>query len=123
LPIGAAVVAFGAAFTLGMSTKSSSGTPTGVSLAAPISIPAPQASVPALQRAVSVPSLKPRARPVSRPRTSPGVSVAPAQSTSSASSGITNTPPSGVVHGESNVPSGVVHSSGGGGSGVVHGGN
>jgi hypothetical protein len=124
------VVAFVAALAVGMTTKSSSSPQPATSLARPISIQAPQASVAALARAVPTPGLKPRTPPVKHQQapahTGP---VAPSPSTASApppSAPVIQSPPPGVTHnttgGVVHSPSGVVHSSGGG-SGVVRSGN
>lgn len=126
LPAAAAVVAFVAALGLGTTTKSNSSPQAATSLAPPISIQAPQASVAALERALPTPALKPRTPPVKRQQTP----TVPATSTPSApppSAGVTHSPPTGVTHNQTggvvhNQSGGVVHSSGGG-SGVVHGGN
>ena len=130
LPAAAAVVAFLAALALGMTTKSSSSPQTATSLAPPVSIQAPQASVAALQRAVPTPALKQRTPPAKPHPAAASSTVAPAPSTTSApppSTGVTRTPTGGVIHSPTtgvvhSPSSGVVHNSGGG-SGVVHGGN
>ncbi|HUA07327.1 MAG TPA: hypothetical protein VMB27_25730 [Solirubrobacteraceae bacterium] len=127
LPAAAAGVLFIGAFGLGMATKSSSSPQTATSLASPVSIQASQVTVPALQRDVPTPALKPRRTPVNRHPASPATTptaIAPAVSSPGLSSPPTappapQTPPSRVIHGQSG---GVVSSSGGGGS-VVHGGN
>ena len=130
LPAAAAVVAFGAALAVGMTTKSSPTPQPATSLAAPVSVQAPRASVAALQRAVPTPALKPRPAPAKPKTTStPTTPVAPVQSTPSApppTTGVTHSPTTGVIHtpttGVIHTPTtGVVHSPGG--SGVVHGGN
>jgi hypothetical protein len=124
LPAAAAAAAFGAAFAFGSATKSSPSPQAATSLAPPVTVQAPNASVPALAPDIPTPTLKPRPAPAHKPQSSP------APSTSSPPPSVLPTPPStvngtgGVVHGTG----GVVHSTGGGGTtssgggGVVHGG-
>src|SRR5436305_14598019 len=83
LPAAAAAVAFGAAFGLGTATKSTSSPQTATSLAPPLSIQAPRASVPALDREVQTPALKAR-KPPPRPHTSPSAAPAPVVTVASA---------------------------------------
>jgi uncharacterized membrane protein YgcG len=138
---------FAAALGLGIATKSSSAPRSVPSLAPPVSIRAPRASVTVLRRDVATPGLKPPPKPVIRTPASPAPApvvaapapVAPIQSTAPASTGVSQTPSSGVTPSQppssgvtpsqpSSGSGGVVHSSGGGGStsgggaGVVHGG-
>lgn len=130
VPAAAAAVAFGAAFGLGTATKSSSSPQTATSLAPPVSIQAPRASVPALDREVQTPAPKAR-KPSSRPHTSPSAAPAPVVSAAPAAPAapttVAPTPHTGVTHSPTGVthsPTGVVHSPGNGGTGgVVHGGN
>lgn len=127
LPAAAAGLVFIGAFGLGMATKSSSSPQTATSLASPVSIQPPQVTVPALERDVPTPALKPRPKPVSRHPTSPSTTPtattpavsSPGPTLPPASPQAPQTPPARVIHGQSG---GGVPSSGGGGS-VVHGGN
>ena len=72
LPIAAAAATFAAAFAIGMATKSSSSRQPATSLAPPVAIQAPSASVPALQPGVPTPALKPRPAPHHPPKTRTG---------------------------------------------------
>ena len=130
LPAAAAGVLFVGAFGVGMATKSSSSPQAATSLASPVSIQAPQASVPAVQRDVPTPALKARQTPP-KPHQKPSVSTTPAIATPAATTAIgpsspptaphvIQTPPAHIIHGHSG---GIVQSSNGGGSNVVHGGN
>lgn len=127
LPIAAAAATFAAAFAIGMATKSSSSRQPATSLAPPVAIQVPSASVPTLQPGVPTPALKPRPAPPHPPKTAPvAPPVAPASTAPVAPRPTTGVaqPPGGVIH----RPSGVVHTTSGGsssngGAGVVHGGN
>jgi hypothetical protein len=102
-----------------MATKSSSSSQTATSLASPVAVPAAQASLPALDKAVPTPALKPRPAPPRRPKTTRPAATTPPASIPT----VTSTPP--VIHAPPPPPpprtptTGVVHT---GGSGVVHGG-
>jgi hypothetical protein len=124
----AAVLGFAASFGVGIATKSGSSPQAATSLASPVAVPAARASLPALEKAVPTPALKPRPAPPRRPKTTTTAAAAPLPASTPA---VTSTPT--VIHSPPPPPpprtptTGVVHNPGGstsngGGSGVVHSG-
>ena len=119
LPAVAAAAVFGAAFAVGAATKSSPSPEAATSLAPPVSIQAPSASVPALSPNVPAPALKPRPARAPAPRKQTQTQTSSTAPVATPSPIVVPPPPppppGGIVHN----PGGVVHSPGGG---VVHGG-